>query len=415
MREKMATIRPFKSLRPDPKYAQQVASVPYDVVNRQEAEQLVAGNPYSFLRVIRSEVELPATESPYSQTAYNKAREKLLDFIRDGILIEDPDESIYLYQQQLGDHIQTGIACCSAVDDYDNSLIKLHEKTRPQKEDDRTKHLLTLGAHQGPVFLTYMSQADLNEAVSNQIQQEPLYEVTAEDGVVHRVWKANNSKEICSLFEKVPCTYVADGHHRAASASRARANLRQNNPGHTGQEAYNFFLTVIFPHDQVSILAYNRVIKKSDLDAEGIIKRISEICPIEESGEKTPKKKGQVCMFLDGRWYSLELSKACKSPDDPVSSLDCSVLQTEVLSVLFGVDDPRTSNNVDFIGGARGTQELERLVNSGEACCAFSMFPVSIEELISVSDSGKTMPPKSTWFEPKLRSGLFVHPFSLEE
>jgi uncharacterized protein (DUF1015 family) len=411
----MALIRPFKALRPDPKFAQQVACVPYDVINRQEAQRLVEGNPYSFLRITRSEVELPEEVSPYSQKAYDKAKEKLSDFIRDGILVRDPDESVYLYQQQLGEHVQTGIACCSAVDDYDNSVIKLHEKTRPQKEDDRTKHLLTLGAHQGPVFLTFKSQPELNKAVSTQIQQAPLYEVTAEDGVIHRVWKAGNSNEICRLFEKVPCTYVADGHHRAASASRARASLRENNPQHTGNEAYNFFLTVLFPHDQVSILAYNRIVKETNLETSEILNKISNICPLRENSEKTPNKKGLACMYLDGKWYTLELSAACKNPADPVLSLDCSVLQNEILSTLFGIDDPRTSDNIDFIGGARGTQELEKLVNSGDACCAFSMFPLSVEELINVSDSGQTMPPKSTWFEPKLRSGLFVHPFSLEE
>lgn len=410
----MAKIVPFKALRPDPQYAQNVACVPYDVINEKEARALVENNPYSFLRVTRSEVEFDKDQNPYADETYNKSRQKLMDFIADGILVQDPEPAVYIYQQKMGSHVQTGIVACSAVDDYDSGVIKLHEKTRPDKEDDRTKHLLTLGAHQGPVFLTFNSSDAVNKLVSEQAQGDPLYRVTGEDGVVHTVWKATQSEKLCAEFESIPCTYVADGHHRAASASRARASLKESNSAHTGDERYNFFLTVLFPADQVSILAYNRVILKNDLDTKSTIDKLASIGSIKESANKTPESKGEVSVYLDRKWYSMDLSAACKAPSDPVRSLDASILQEEVLAPIFGIEDPRTSKNVSFVGGSRGTAELERLVDSGEASIAFSMYPVSIDDLISVSDSGKTMPPKSTWFEPKLRSGLFIHPFALE-
>jgi uncharacterized protein (DUF1015 family) len=392
-----------------------VACVPYDVINEKEARALVENNPYSFLRVTRSEVEFDKDQNPYADETYNKSRQKLLDFISDGILIQDDEPAVYIYQQKMGSHIQTGIVACSAVDDYDSGVIKLHEKTRPDKEDDRTKHLLTLGAHQGPVFLTFNSTPAVNSLVTEGSKGTPLYEVTGEDGVVHTVWKASQSSAICEEFENIPCTYVADGHHRAASASRARAELREKNPEHTGDEGYNVFLTVLFPADQVSIMAYNRVIIANDLDAKATLEKLSAIASTTPCQHKEPANKGEVCVYIDKTWHSMNLAMACKAPSDPVRSLDASVLQEEVLAPLFGVEDPRTSKNVSFIGGSRGTKELERLVDSGEASIAFSMFPVSIEDLISVSDNGQTMPPKSTWFEPKLRSGLFVHPFNLEK
>lgn len=408
----MAIIRPFRALRPTLEKAAEVSCVPYDVVSTAEARALAEGKPHSFMRVIRSEVEFPEETSPYADEIYQRARENFLALINDGIFEQDKEAGVYLYQIQMGAHTQTGVVCCSAVDDYDNSRIKLHEKTRPKKENDRTRHVLTLGAHAGPVFLTYKHTSELDSVVAQETKREADCEVTAEDGVLHRIWKAQDSETICTLFAEVDYTYVADGHHRAASASRARASLKESNQSHSGEEPYNFFLSVLFPDNQLQILPYNRIVKTSELSKDDVLARLSERFELEPGASPSPEKKGQLRMYLAGVWYSLLVREEVdRMLDDPVEALDVSLLQREVLAPMFGIEDPRTSENVEFIGGIRGTEELERLVDSGEAFCAFSLHHVEIDELFRIADAGLMMAPKSTWFEPKLRSGLLVHRF----
>lgn len=407
----MAEIKAFRAIRPDTKYAAQLASVPYDVVNREEAKSLAKDKPLSFLRVIRSEIEFNDSVDPYSDEVYERAKENFLSFLSQGVLIQDEAPALYVYQLQMGQHIQTGVVGCSSVDEYESGLIKIHEKTRPAKEQDRIRHMLSLGAHPGPVFLAYKSSSKINSLIEKEIAESPLYELSAEDGVIHRIWKAKNSSAITKAFRSIDCTYVADGHHRAASACKTRNEMKNRNSSHQGDENYNRFLSVLFPHDQLRILPYNRVVRSTRLTSQEILDKLSSSFVVEENSQPTPRKKGDICMYLDARWYKLS-SQVNESPkEDPVEVLDVSILQKKVLQPLFGILDPRTDENVDFIGGIRGTEELVRLVDSGAAVCAFSMYPVSIEELFSIADKGGQMPPKSTWFEPKLRSGFLVHRF----
>ncbi len=408
----MATIRPFRALRPSAEKAAEVACVPYDVVSTAEAKELAEGKPHSFMRVIRSEIEFPAETSAYADEIYERAKDNFLSLIRDGIFQEESSECIYLYQIQMGEHVQTGIVACSAVDDYDKGVIKLHEKTRPKKENDRTRHVLTIGAHSGPVFLTYKNSQNIDSLVSEETSRTPDCEVSAEDGVIHRVWKSTQADKLCGLFQSVDATYVADGHHRAASASRARAELKEKNAEHTGEESYNFFLSVLFPDNQLQIMPYNRVIHSCPLSSEDVLARISENFEVSPNSEPSPKQKGELRMYLEGVWYGISPKASVDlMKDDPVEALDVSLLQREILTPLFGIDDPRTSENIDFIGGIRGTEELERLVDSKKAYCAFALYQVDIDELFRIADAGLMMAPKSTWFEPKLRSGMLVHRF----
>ncbi|OVE79814.1 hypothetical protein BVY02_02200 [bacterium J17] len=406
----MAIVKAFKSLRPAPEQADQVACVPYDVINTEEARALAGDNPKSFLRVIRSEIEFGEGQDPYAEEIYQRAKDNLNALVESGALIEDQEQALYIYQIHMGDHVQTGVVGCSAVDDYDNDLVKIHEKTRPVKENDRTKHMVTLGAHTGPVFLAYKQQAEIDALVEKETKETPLYDVKAEDGVRHIVWKAKDSDAISVAFSKVPETYVADGHHRAKSSSRAREEMRSRNSQHSGDEDYNFFLSVLFPHNQLQILPYNRVIYKVSKSPEDILNELSAYYAVDKGASPSPERKGDVSMYLDGSWYGLRPLDD-QPQGNPVEALDVSVLQEEALTPVFGIGDPRTDENIDFIGGIRGTEELVRLVDGGKAAVAFSMYPVSIEELFAVADQGLLMAPKSTWFEPKLRSGLFVHRF----
>ncbi len=405
----MAIVRPFKALRPNPEYAAKVASVPYDVVSTKEAAELAEGNPLSFLRIVRSEIDFDASVSPYDEQVYQRASANLQALKDDAILIQDEEESFFVYEITMGKHTQAGIVACSAVDDYDSGVVKLHEKTRPVKEDDRTKHVVTLKAQTGPVFLAYKSDEALKKLMLDVRKEEPLYNITAEDGVVHKIWRVSADAPISEIFASIPQTYVADGHHRAKSASRARAELRDANPEHMGSEDYNYFLSVLFPHDELEILPYNRIVISSELSKDAILKEVEKAYRVEETNDPSPDKKGDVCMLLGTTWYRLSPLRSGDREKNPVEALDVSYLQNEVLSPVFGVDDPRTSKNVDFIGGIRGTEELERLVQQGDAVCAFSMYAVSIEELFEIADRGMTMAPKSTWFEPKLRSGLLIN------
>ena len=406
----MAVIRPFRALRPQADQAQAVASVPYDVVNTDEARALANGNPLSFLHVSRPEIDLPPGTDIYSDAVYRKAVENFEKLIANCPLEKEAEPSLYLYRLIMGDHEQIGIVACCSIDEYDNGTIRKHERTRRDKEDDRTRHMLMLRAQTGPVFLTYRSRADIDEQVSAAISAAPLYDLTAADGVRHTIWRLSETEELVKSFESVPLLYIADGHHRAASASRARAELREQSFAHTGKEDYNYFLTVIFPDSQVRILAYNRTVHDlKGLTREQFIDEIKGQFTITENASPEPQKRGHWSMYLDGKWYGLQLAPHATLPVGTVAKLDVSVLQDRLLDPILGIKDIRTDKRVDFIGGLRGTKELERLVDEGKAAVAFSLYPTTVGELLVVSDANEIMPPKSTWFEPKLRDGLLIH------
>lgn len=406
----MAVIRPFRALRPPTERAQAVASVPYDVVNTEEARALAEGNNLSFLHVSRPEIDLPPGTDLYSDLVYRKAVENFEKLIATCPLEKEEEPSLYLYRLIMGDHQQVGIVACCSIDEYDNGTIRKHERTRRDKEDDRTRHMLMLRAQTGPVFLTYRQRPEIDEQVSAAIGAEPLYDVTADDGIRHTIWRLADTEHLVNSFASVPLLYIADGHHRAASASRARAELRDQSFTHTGQEDYNYFLTVIFPDSQLQILAYNRVVKDlNGLSKEEFLDAVRRQFTISENADPAPKQRGTWSMYLDGKWYGLELSPEATLPTGTVQTLDVSVLQDRLLDPVLGIKDIRTDKRVDFVGGLRGTKELERLVNEGKAAVAFSLYPTTIAELLLVSDANEIMPPKSTWFEPKLRDGLLIH------
>lgn len=406
----MAVIRPFRALRPHPERAQTVASVPYDVVNTDEARALANGNPLSFLHVSRPEIDLPAGTDIYSDAVYRKAVENFEKLISTCPLEQESAPSLYLYRLIMGSHEQIGIVAVCSIDEYDNSIIRKHERTRRDKEDDRTRHMLMLRAQTGPVFLTYRGRQDIDEQVSAAITAAPLYDLTAPDGVRHTIWRLGDTDSLVKSFASVPLLYIADGHHRAASASRARAELKEQSFAHTGKEDYNYFLTVIFPDSQVRILAYNRTVSDlNGLSQEEFLEAIRGQFTLTENAKPEPPQRGCWSMYLDGKWYGLQLSPEAKWPVGTVASLDVSILQDRLLDPILGIKDIRTDKRVDFIGGLRGTKELERLVNEGKAAVAFSLYPTTVDELLMVSDANEIMPPKSTWFEPKLRDGLLIH------
>ncbi|HEY0724249.1 MAG TPA: DUF1015 family protein [Pyrinomonadaceae bacterium] len=406
----MAVIRPFRALRPQVDHAEAVASVPYDVVNTDEARALAHGNPLSFLHVSRPEIDLPAGTDIHSDAVYRKAVENFEKLIAECPMEKESEPSLYLYRLIMGTHEQFGIVACCWVDEYDNSTIRKHERTRRDKEDDRTRHMLMLKAQTGPVFLTYRHRADIDEQVSAAINAAPLYDLTAADGVQHTIWRLSDTDSLVKSFESVPLLYIADGHHRAASASRARAELKEQSFAHTGKEDYNYFLTVIFPDSQMQILAYNRTVKDlNGLTQEQFLDSIKEQFTIAENAGPEPPERGNWSMYLDGKWYGLQLSPATTLPSGTVAALDVSILQDRLLDPILGIKDVRTDKRIDFIGGLRGTKELERLVDEGKAAVAFSLFPTTVSELLMVSDANEIMPPKSTWFEPKLRDGLLIH------
>lgn len=406
----MAVIRPFRALRPPTERAQAVASVPYDVVNTEEARALANGNPLSFLHVSRPEIDLAEGTDIYSDAVYRKAVENFEKLIATCPLQEEAEPSLYLYRLIMGDHEQVGIFACCSIDEYDNDTIRKHERTRRDKEDDRTRHMVMLRAQTGPVFLTYRGRSEIDEQVSAAINASPLYDITAEDGVRHTIWRLTQTDKLVNSFGAVPLLYIADGHHRAASASRARAQLREQSFTHTGQEDYNYFLTVIFPDSQVRILAYNRTVRDlNGLSKEEFLDAIRRQFSITENARPAPAQRGRWSMYLDGKWYGLELAPDTTRPAGVVESLDVSLLQDRLLDPVLGIRDVRTDKRIDFVGGLRGTKELERLVDEGKAAVAFSLYPTTVEQLLMVSDANQIMPPKSTWFEPKLRDGLLIH------
>ena len=403
----MSSLHPFRALRPAPRSAPSVSSVPYDVVSTEEARELAAANPLSFLRVTRSEIDFPPATDPYSAVVYAKARSNFETLKTQAPLVMEDAPSLYFYRLRRGDHEQTGIAGCFSVDEYESDIIKKHERTRRDKEDDRTRHILELRAQTGVVFLTYKSAAGVDAVARRVTADDPLYDFTADDGVQHTLWRVPNADAdaLVREFASIPAMYIADGHHRAASAARARGELRgQANAGES-----NRFIAVAFPDDQVQILPYHRTVKDlAGRSPEQFLDELRTVAPVGE-GTGTPRHKGEVSMYLGGRWYTIDLSRTTPEDDSRANALDVALLQRNVLERILAIGDVRSDKRIDFIGGARGTRALEEAVDSGKAAVAFSMFPVEIGDLIAISDAGGIMPPKSTWFEPKLRDGLLIH------
>jgi uncharacterized protein (DUF1015 family) len=402
-------IHPFQGLVPTAERASEVACVPYDVVNAAEAAELSKGRPHSLLHVDRAEIDLPAGTDPYSDAVYAKARENLQKLQAGGALIRETQPCLYIYQQQMGSHVQRGLVAGCHVDDYDAGLIKKHEKTRKDKEDDRTKLIDAIRADTGPVFLTYRDAAAVTALVDAKTKEKPQHDFTAPDGIRHTVWRIVDTAPWVQAFGGVPVSYIADGHHRAASAARVARLRRERNPQHNGSEEYNWFLCVLFPASELKILPYNRIVATlNGRSAADFLADVKKTFGLEENAPATPTAVGRISMYLGKKWYGLRCPVDPKA--DPVARLDVSVLQDKLLAPLLGVDDPRTSKKIDFVGGIRGTAELVKRVDA-EGGVAFSMYPVTLGQLMDIADAGQIMPPKSTWFEPKLRSGLFIHTF----
>ncbi|AGA70709.1 hypothetical protein Desdi_3315 [Desulfitobacterium dichloroeliminans LMG P-21439] len=409
----MARIRPFQALRPREDVASKVAALPYDVYNREEALEEVKKEPLSFLKVDRAETQFPEDFNPYDPQVYQKAKDILQAMTEEGILIREEKPCYYIYELTMNGRAQTGLVGCAAIDDYLNDVIKKHELTREDKEQDRINHVDVCNAQTGPIFLAYRSQARINEVTERVKKEKPLYDFTAVDGVKHIVWIISEERDIeiiATSFAGIESIYIADGHHRTASAVKVGLKRRAENPAYTGEEEFNFFLSVLFPHDQLMILDYNRVVKDlNGLTKAEFLERLSKPFLLEELGDTPykPNVKGNFGLYLEGTWYKLTAREEIRSAD-PVEALDVSFLQNHLLKPILQIIDIRTDKRIDFVGGIRGLKELEKRANS-DMKCAFSLYPTSIQELFTISDAGLLMPPKSTWFEPKLRSGLFIH------
>lgn len=412
----MATIRPFMGIRPQAEYAKDVAALPYDVMNSEEAREMVKGKPYSFLHIDKAEVDLPEEIDIYSDAVYEKAKENLDNMIAKGIFTQDLLPNLYIYQLTMNGKSQTGLVACTSIDEYLNGIIKKHELTRADKEADRIRHVDTLNANTGPIFLAYKNNEMAKVIIEGwKTANKPEYDFVSEDGIGHTVWVMDSDTEIGILvdsFRKVENFYIADGHHRNASAVKVGLKRRERNELYTGDEEYNYYLSVLFPADELKIMDYNRVVKDLNGHTEeeflSLLTSKFEVTPYLGKGQLHPENPHQFGMYLAGKWFSLTTKKEAIS-DDPVLGLDVSILQKEVLEPLLAIGDPRTDKRIDFVGGIRGLAELEKRVDSGEMKLAFSLFPTSMDELMNVADAGLIMPPKSTWFEPKLRSGLFLH------
>lgn len=406
----MAIIRPFKALRPQADRAPQVAAVPYDVVNTEEARALAANNPWSFLHVSRPEIDLPEGTPIYSDEVYAKAQENFDKLRSECPLENEATPSLYLYRLIMGEHEQMGIVACCSVDEYDADIIRKHERTRRDKEDDRTRHILVLRAQTGPVFLTYRARPEIDALVAQARSATPLYEFVADDGIHHTIWQVPDAQPMIDAFAEVPYLYIADGHHRAASASRARAELKEHGFSFIGSEEYNFFQCVLFPDNQLQILPYNRIVRDlNGLSKDEFLNQVREQFEVKTGGPASPNEPGMWSMYLDEEWFELAFPDDATKPSGVVEALDVSILQDRLLDPILGITDVRTDKRIDFVGGIRGTEELEKLVDEGKAAVAFSLYATTIGELLKVSDAGEIMPPKSTWFEPKLRDGLLSH------
>lgn len=410
----MATVKPFRGLRPAPDLADKVAALPYDVMDSEEARQLTASNPLSFLRVTKSEVDLPPNIDVHAPEVYEKAKTNLQQFIDDKILIQDEKPCFYVYKQKMGNQTQVGLAAAVSVDEYMQNIVRKHEFTRPDKEQDRVDHITTTGAQTGSVFLTYKADQTSKALLAQAMNKPPVYDFIASDGISHTLYVVDEPDKIAAFekaFQKVDVLYIADGHHRSAAAARVAEACRTANPNHTGNEDYNKFLAVIFPDDMVYIMDYNRVV--SDLNgrtpAEFLAQVQEKFDVAPQDSVHKPARPHTFGMYLEGKWYKLTAKQGSYNGSDPVAKLDVSILQDNLLNPLLGVQDPRTDKRINFVGGIRGMGELARLVDSGKYQVAFSMFATSIKELMDIADAGQVMPPKSTWFEPKLRDAMVVH------
>jgi uncharacterized protein (DUF1015 family) len=408
----MSSFQPFRAFRPRPAQARDVASFPYDVLSSEEARALARGNPVSFLHVCKPEIDLDPSVDVHDDLVYARGRENLHRLIADGVLVRDARRCLYVYQQRMGDHVQAGLVGLCSVREYEQGLIKRHEHTRPDKEDDRTRHVTEANANAEPVFLTYRASREIDRIVDTVRSRPPAYDFVASDGIGHALWVVSDPSEIATLvtlFAAVPALYVADGHHRTAAACRHGRLMRERHSGGTGEEPYESFMAVVFPHDQLKILDYNRVVKDlNGLTAERFLAKVAERFVVGPGQVVTPARPHTFGMFLGGRWHTLEAKPGTFPADDPIRGLDVSILQENLLAPVLGIADPRTDQRIDFVGGIRGLAELERRCAAGWAV-AFALHPTSLDQLMRVADSGVVMPPKSTWFEPKLRSGLTVH------
>lgn len=416
----MAILKAFKAVRPAPELAQQVAALPYDVMNSREARQMVVGNPHSFLHVDKAEIDLDPAIDLYDTRVYEKARDNLNAMIAQGVFLQDETPCLYIYKQVMNGRAQIGIVGCTAVDDYQKQIIKKHELTRADKEQDRINHVDYCDANTGPIFLTYRAQSAVDEIVEDVMStKQPVYDFLSEDGIGHTVWIIDDKariEKLCQLFAGIDYLYIADGHHRSASAVRVGQMRRQAKPDYDGSEEFNYFLSVIFPDNHLYIMDYNRIVKDLQGNSvDGFLEKVAQkftVTPYDGSGALKPEKKHTYGMYLAGKWYLLEARDGTYDPTDPVAQLDVSILQNNLLHPILGIGDPRTDKRIDFVGGIRGLEALSQRVDSGEMAVAFSMYPTTMEDLMNIADAGAIMPPKSTWFEPKLRSGLFIHKLS---
>ncbi|WP_432665453.1 DUF1015 family protein [Wukongibacter baidiensis] len=412
----MAVVRPFKGIRPKTELVEKVASLPYDVMNREEAKEMAKGNKDSFLHVVRAEIDVDDSVSQYDESVYKTARKNLDNMIGEGILNQDGTPKFYIYRQIMDGRVQTGIVGCTSIDDYMNDIIKKHEFTRPQKEVDRINNFDYCDANTAPIFLTYRKNDELNTIINDWIKfHKPVYNFTSDDAITHIAWVIEDEAiigRIGEIFAGIDYLYIADGHHRSASSVKVGLKRREANPEYTGQEEFNYFLSVIFPDEDLFIMDYNRVVQDlNGLSDEEFIGKVKEKFDVEEyngEGQYKPVEKHTFGMYLEGKWYKLTAKDGIYDENDPVDRLDVSILQKNLLDPLLGIENPRTDKRIDFVGGIRGLEELERRV-AKDMKIAFSMYPTTMEDLISIADAGEVMPPKSTWFEPKLRSGLFVH------
>ena len=408
----MIKIYPFRPLMPSAENAAKIACEPYDVISADEARQRAAGNELSFLHVVRPEIDFSPDTDPYGEQIYLKAAENLRSMLDTGRLNESTDESIYIYRQTMQGRQQFGIVCCYDVKHYRDGEIKKHEKTRPVKEDDRTRHLTTCSAHAEPVFLTFNDDQAIDGLIKADSSGDPMIDFETDEGVGHTIWKVADAQAYVAAFEKLDAVYIADGHHRTAAGERAATQRQTENSGHTGSEQYNRVLSVMFPAGQLQILAYNRVVSDlNGLTAQQLLEKLGEIGTVEKTVNPEPESAGSICVYCGDGWNKFTFAPDSIDGSDPINSLDVALLQSQILTPILGVGDPRTDERLGFVGGIRGTDELQRVVDSGNKAVAFSMYPTTIEQLIRASDADKIMPPKSTWFEPKLRSGLFVHRF----
>lgn len=409
----MAIIKPFAAIRPEAGKADKIAALPYDVYNREEAKEVVKKNPLSFLKIDRAETQFDDSVDTYDERVYTKAHDMLWEMVEDGSFVREEQPCYYIYELTMNGRTQTGITACASIDDYAQGIIKKHENTRADKEADRIHHVDSCNAQTGPIFLAYRSNREINDVVEQVKKETPLYDFVAEDGIRHRVWvihKAEDIQTIEAAFASIGEIYIADGHHRAASAVRVGFLRREAHPNYSGDEEFNYFLSVLFPDDQLMIMDYNRVVKDlNGMNTETFLEKIQSLFEVSEGSESQirPEKKGEFSMYLEDKWYLCKI-KAVNQSEDPVGGLDVSLLQELLLAPVLGIGDPKTDKRIDFVGGIRGLQELERRVHT-DCAVAFAMYPTSIGELFDVADAGLLMPPKSTWFEPKLRSGLFIH------